>query len=109
MYHQNTFSMVNDNDFFFATVANEVILDTDKDDLFIPAAGGSDSFKVYCSTYWYVDSKPSWVYIGTESGYGNNTIAVLVSSNNTGALRAGAIVIKAGGKTKEVDVLQDEV
>ncbi|MDR0714039.1 MAG: BACON domain-containing protein [Bacteroidales bacterium] len=79
---------------------------TDVTSLTFEQEGGSLQLAVRSNTDWTIDkSGCAWVTVNTLAGSGNQTITV-TAPKNTETYRTGQIVLRAGDKSKEVNIAQ---
>ncbi len=87
-------------------VSEYVELYVSKDNLVIEAQGGEVSFDIECNTKWSIENESGWCKTDVASGEGDGTVKVTAEAYYENADRNAVLTVKAGDKTKTVQVTQ---
>ncbi len=87
-------------------VSEYVELYVSKDNLVIEAQGGEVSFDIECNTKWSIENESGWCKTDVASGEGGGTVKVTAEAYYENADRNAVLTVKAGDKTKTVQVTQ---
>ena len=75
-------------------------------DLVLGAQGDEVSFDIECNTKWSIENESGWCKTDVASGEGDGTVKVTAEAYYENADRNAVLTVKAGDKTKTVQVTQ---
>ncbi len=75
-------------------------------DLVLGAQGDKVSFDIECNTKWSIENESGWCKTDVASGEGDGTVKVTAEAYYENADRNAVLTVKAGDKTKTVQVTQ---